>query len=410
MAVSFNSSSVSSDKVKLRAADLRPGMYVCELDRPWEETPFLLQGFEIASRVDIDAVMQYCDFVYIDLMRTQVLKVDIDATPVGSFVPKPAMDEKDLEDAETTRLQTSSLIKNFIDEIRFGQSLDIQLAKSAVAECVSKLSRNPEAMMFLTRIRQKDEVLNQSAFSVCIYSIVLGRLLGLDGQQLENLGTCGLLHDMGMVTVPEYILKKQGPLTPQEYEIVKTHTTSGRDILMSGRNIFAGSVDVAYGHHENIDGSGYPLGFKGTQTSMNCKIVSIVDKYNAITSSKPYRPAGDHLSAVAILNQLARDGKLDAKLTSDFVTHMGIYPPGTLVEMNTGEVGIVIESNAKQRLRPQVLMVRDGNKQPVSTLVDLAVKTVDDRGRPYRIMAVRSPGYDGIDLTQYYDIIMAAFA
>jgi len=385
-------------------------MYVCELDRPWLETPFMLQGFEVENDADIEAVMQHCEYVYIDLMRTKVVRVTIDELP-GSFIndKKRAFAEKDMKAADSTRQNTSNLIKSFIDEIRFGQSLDIQLAKNAVSDCVANLTKNPEAMMFLTRMRNKGEGLNQHAFNVCVYSIVLGRLLGYDATQLEQLGTCGLLHDMGKVTIADEILNKPGPLNEEEIAIVQTHTTAGRDILMSGRNIFSGTVDVAYGHHENIDGTGYPRGMQGHQLNINCKIVAVVDKYEAITSPKPYRPAGDHLSAVAILNQLARDNKIDSSLTLAFVSYLGIYPPGTIVELSSGEVAIVLESNPRQRLRPQVLVVRDADKAPTQRFVDMTERTVDDNGRPFRIVTVRRPGDFGIDLSQYYDIIMLAF-
>ncbi len=398
------------EKVRLRACDLRPGMYVCELDRPWLETPFMLQGFEVENDADIEAVMQHCEYVYIDLMRTKVVRVTIDELP-GSFTneKKKAFAEKDMEAADITRKQTSKLIKTFIDEIRFGQSLDIQLAKNAVSDCVVNLTNNPEAMMFLTRMRNKDEQLNQHAFNVCVYSIVLGRLLGYDATQLEQLGTCGLLHDMGKVTIPESILNKPGPLNEEETAIIQSHAKAGRDILMGGRNIFSGTVDVAYGHHENIDGTGYPRGLQGHQLNLNCKIVSVVDKYDAITSPKPYRPAGDHLSAVAILNQLARDNKIDSSLTLAFVSYLGIYPPGSIVELSSGEVSIVLESNPRQKLRPQILVVRDANKQPTQKFIDMSEKTEDDKGRPYRIVTVRRPGDYGIDLSQYYEVIMSAF-
>ncbi|MFZ4699843.1 MAG: HD-GYP domain-containing protein [Candidatus Methylumidiphilus sp.] len=398
------------EKVRLRACDLRPGMYVCELDRPWLETPFLLQGFEVENDADIEAVMQHCEYVYIDLMRTKVVRVTIDELP-GSFIndKKRAFAEKDMKAADSTRQNTSNLIKSFIDEIRFGQSLDIQLAKNAVSDCVANLTKNPEAMMFQTRMRNKGEGLNQHSFNVCVYSIVLGRLLGYDSTQLEQLGTCGLLHDMGKVTIADEILNKPGPLNDEETAIVQAHTTAGRDILMSGRNIFSGTVDVAYGHHENIDGTGYPRGMQGHQLNINCKIVAVVDKYEAITSPKPYRPAGDHLSAVAILNQLARDNKIDSSLTLAFVSYLGIYPPGTIVELSSGEVAIVLESNPRQRLRPQVLVVRDADKAPTQRFVDMTERTVDDNGHPFRIVTVRRPGDFGIDLSQYYDIIMQAF-
>jgi HD-GYP domain-containing protein (c-di-GMP phosphodiesterase class II) len=399
------------EKVRLRACDLRPGMYVCELDRPWLETPFLLEGFDVKNDDDIDAVMQYCEHVYIDMMRTQTVKPTLPTSPPATFPHKrtSVSRTKDIEAAKTTHKQTSNLIKTFMDEIRFGQSPDIQLAKGAVADCVSSVVRNPETMLFLTRLSNKDALTSQHAFNVCIYSIVIGRLQGFDAQKLENLGTCAMLHDMGKVVIPNHILNKPGPLSPEETLIAQSHTLEGRNILMSGRNIFSGSVDVAYGHHEHLDGSGYPRKLEGHQLNLNCKIVAVADKYDAITSVKPYRQEGDHLLAVSILNKLARENKIDGELTAGFVSYLGIYPPGCVVELSSGEVGIVLESNVKQRLRPQILIVRDSAKQPAQRFVDLSEKTADAQGRPYRIVNVRRPSDYGIDLGQYYDVIVQAF-
>lgn len=398
------------EKVKLNVGDLRPGMYICELDRPWLETPFLLQGFEVHNDADIEAVMRYCQWVYIDLLRTHVQKVTIDDVSSGHGQSKsPSYGRKDLESADATRKQTSALIKTFVDEIRFGQCPDIQLAKAAVSECVANVARNPEAMMFLTRLRSKDEYTSQHAYNVCIFSLVIGRLLGLDSVQMENLGTSALLSDMGKVAIPDHVLNKPGKFNETERALIQTHAKEGRDILMSGRNIFTGCVDVAYGHHENLDGSGYPRGLEGHQLNLSCKIVAITDKYDAITSKRPFRRAGDHLNAVAILNKMVSENKIDGKLTSSFFGYLGVYPPGSIVELNTGEVGIVIDSKPEQRLRPQLLLVRDAEKQPIQMFVDMMEKKTDALGKPYRITSVLRPGDYDINLLQYSDLIMQAF-
>jgi HD-GYP domain-containing protein (c-di-GMP phosphodiesterase class II) len=398
------------EKVRLRACDLRPGMYVCDLDRPWLETPFLLQGFEVKDDADIESVMQYCQHVYIDLMRTATVKTSAPERATSTFPRKTtgSFRFKDIEAAKITHKQTSNLIKTFVDGIRSGQSPDIQLAKGAVSECLARIVRNPETMIFLTRLASKDAIASQHAFNACIYAIVIGRLLGLDANKLEELGTCAMLHDMGKVVIPDEILNKPGPLNEEEAAIARSHTVEGRNILVSARNIFNGVVDVAYGHHENLDGTGYPRGLRGHQINLNCKIAAIADKYDAITSLRPYRPEGDHLRAVAVLNKLAKENRIDAELTSSFVSYLGIYPPGCIVELSTGEVGIVLESNTKQRLRPQILVVRDASKKPVQRLVDMSEKLADGKGHPYRITNLCRASDLGIDLSQYYDLIMQA--
>ncbi len=221
--------------VKLRVGDLRKGMFVCQLDRPWAETPFLFEGFEIETDADLTAVRRHCEHVYIDLGRTQLVRVKIDKIPGNSFVPakRPGSLEQEMAAAEETKHKTSNLVKTFQDEIRFGNSVDVGLAKSAVSQCVASILRNPDAMMFMTQMKEKSFHTSAHAFNVCIYSILLGRLAGLEAKQLEAVGTCGLLHDIGNIEIPDAILNKTAALSEEEFAIIKRHTTYGRDILMS---------------------------------------------------------------------------------------------------------------------------------------------------------------------------------
>lgn len=397
--------------VKLRVGDLRKGMYVCELDRPWAETPFLFEGFEIETDADLEAIRQHCAYVYIDLGRTHVIRVKIDKGPELPFTQTSEHSslEKEMVTAEATKQETSSLVKSFQDEIRFGNSVDVQLAKSAVSQCVASIMRNPDAMIFMTQMKEKSTHTSEHAFNACIYSIILGRLAGLDAKQLEDVGTCGLLHDIGNIEIPDQILNKPFELTEEEFSIVKQHTIRGRDILMSGRNIYSGAVDVAYGHHECLDGSGYPRGLKEDQINQNTQIVSVVDKYDAMTMHAAYRAAHNHLDAVNLLNAMAEQNKINKQLCSSFVSYLGFYPPGTIVELSTGEVALVLKPNPQQRLRPQLLIVRDVEKQPIERIIDLATRPVDAGGKAYKIKAVHLPGYLGIHLSQHQSALVYAY-
>ncbi len=397
------------EKVKLRVGDLRPGMFVCELDRPWLETPFLFQGFEVKSDEDIATIQRYCEYVYIDLLRTRMVEIALDAAPPPrSYINRggPHSFEKEIETAQVTRERTSGLVKSFIDEIRFGKSVDVSLAKAAVAECVASIMRNPDAMTFMARMRGKDEGISQHAFNCCIYAIMLGTQAGLDARELENLGTCGLLHDVGKVSVPDKILNKPGRLDPEELAVARSHALLGRDILMSGRNTFSGTVDAAYGHHEHLDGTGYPRGLEGHQLNLNCKIIAIVDRYDALVNVRPFRPAYHHLDALRILNKMMTANHLDSGLTTAFTACLGVYPPGTVVELSNGEVAIVLQSNPKQRLRPQILVIRDPAAKPVEIPVDMALRDADAQGRPYKIKSVHRPEDFGIDLEKYRGAIL----
>lgn len=386
------------------------GMFVCELDKPWAETPFLYEGFELGSLADVQAVIEQCNYVYIDMHRTQVINMVLDDVrqPFANG-GKSASFDKEIRAAESTREQTSNLVKSFIDEIRFGNSVDVQLGKAAVSECVASVLRNPDAMVYVSKIRNKSEFTSQHAFNVCVFSILLGRSVGLSPKVLENLGTSGLLHDVGKISIADGILNKSERLNAEESAILRQHPRLGRDILMSGRNIHAGAVDVAYCHHEFLDGSGYPRGLHEVQLNLHTKIVSIVEAYDAITSDRPYRMGCSHLDAMMILHKMVKSHKLDANLAERFLECLGTYPPGSVVETTNGEVAIVLETNPTQRQRPRILVVRDGEKKPVEKLVDMAATLRDEHGAPYKVKHVHPPGYLGIDPRHYRDAIMRAF-
>lgn len=398
-------------KVKVPAGELKIGMYVCELDRPWLESPFLFQGFELTSDADIKAVQEICEYVYVDVRKQKLIKPPSparkakpstiqrsQAEPIKSLVPF----EREIKSASTTYQQTSRLIKTLIDDIRFGHSIDIQVAKAAVSECVGSILRNPDALMLLTQLKVKDEYTSQHSFNVCVYSIALGRHLRLPVKSLEDLGLCGLLHDMGKMRTPLEILNKEGKLEKEEFEIMKRHTTHGRDILISSRTIYPGAVDVAFGHHERLDGSGYPRGLNAAQIPPYAKVVAVVDTYDAITSNRVYQQGRSHMEALNILNK-ASGNHFSSDLVVKFIECIGIYPPGSLVELGNGEVAIVIENNPRYKTKPKLMLLLDEEKKPRNErVIDLAKLDLDASGQPYRIKAILPPDAHGLDIHEYY--------
>ncbi|MFM8331136.1 MAG: HD-GYP domain-containing protein [Candidatus Methylumidiphilus sp.] len=394
------------EKVRLPVCDLRLCMFVAGLDRPWAETPFAPPGFKLGTAADLAAVRKHCQFVHIDMRQTEAVEVTIGEHTVASFLAEQgaAMPQQDLHSASAIGRQTAELIKAFLEGICLGRSPDIQLAKSAVAECVAAVVGKPEAMMLLSRLRGKDLLATQQSVNVCINSIVLGLQLGLTAAKLEELGVAALLHDVGLLGIPDYLLNKPGRLDGAEMAVMQSHAKRGRDILLSGRATQDAAADVAYAHHEHLDGTGYPRGLEAGEISLCCRIVAVVDKYEGLITARAYRPALDHLGAVSALRKLAKGGKIDSAITNTFVANLGIYPPGSIVELNSGEVGIVLESNAKQPLRPQILVVRDPARGAAERVVDMAKKTAD-----YRIASVGSAAGLGVEVGQYYEMIQLAY-
>jgi HD-GYP domain-containing protein (c-di-GMP phosphodiesterase class II) len=384
--------------------DLRVGMRVMELDRPWEGTPFLFQGFVIESEDELELVRELCGHVYIDIESTvEYTNAPHKTGPIKggasiTRIEKKAPVERELYTAHRTYTESSRLTKNILDDVRLGRVIDTPAAKSAVESCVESILRSPDALLLLTNLRNKDAYTAEHSLNVSILTMALGRHMGLERDKLVEIGMCALLHDIGKVLIPDEILNKDGRYTDEEYDIMKRHTVFGRDLLMSSSGMPLASLDVAHGHHEAIDGSGYPRGITGSSMSEWTKAVAITDAFDAITSDRVYKEGRTSLDALRILNGY-RGKRYDADLVTKFVRAVGIFPPGSVVELNNGFVCVVVESNQEQRLRPRVLVVRfHGQDLDDPRPLDLAQVGTDKKKRPLQISKMLRPEKAGVDL------------
>lgn len=401
----------SVELVQVDVKDLKIGMFVSKLDRPWLETNFWFQGFEIKTQADIDAVQRQCEFVFIDVAKQtkvpQYVARSTGYTP--DFLEKVQPPDKrtsfrrEIGKAEVIYQKTSGLVKSFMEEVKFGRPINALAAKKAVAYCVDSVLNAPDALMLMTQLKNRDEYTAQHSMNVCIFSIALGRQINLPVEELNHVGLCGMMHDMGKMQVPLEVLNKPGSLTPEELAVMQSHTSRGWKILMATSGMYAGAVDVAYTHHERLDGKGYPRQLKAEQITPYARMVAIADMYDAVSSDRVYKKGRSHLDSIKILTESSSNGHLDPGLAMKFIECLGIYPAGSLVELNSGEIAMVIEVNPRAKLKPKILMLRDANKQPCREfVVDLALAGANFGGQPLKISTVLRADDCGIDLLKYY--------
>lgn len=388
---------------------LQPGMYVAELDRPWEETPFLFQGFLLESEEDVEAVREHCNTVTIDIQSSveytmEARKRGAAKTATKTRVNKTHTVEQALPRAQTTYDTSQQLMRSIMDDVRLGKSVNTAAAREAVSETVDCVLENSDAMSLLTRLRDKDEYTTQHSLSVSILSIALGRTMGMQREQLNELGMCALLHDVGKVLTPDQILNKPSALTPDEFAIMKGHTTDGRDILMSSDGVAMGALDVAHSHHERLNGTGYPRGLKQHQLTNYTKLVAVTDTFDAMTSERVYKLGQTNMASFKILTQ-GRGSLWDADLVFQFIETVGIYPPGTVVELSSGETAVVLETHQKLKLRPKILIVRDPHDPTAEMRVlDLAKVPHDRHGQRLYVSQVLHAKKAGVDLNALRDL------
>jgi len=261
-----NAQLTQSELVKISASDLQVGMYVAKLDRPWLGTDFFFQGFAVTTQSDIKQVQERCEHVFIDVSK-QEKRFAAAGKPAPGFFntafrptarQQPSNVQLEFRHAKSAYIKTGNLVKEFMETVALGRSVNVEMAKEAVTQCVDSAIKSPDALLLLTQLKQKDAYTAQHSLNVCIYAIAIGRQLEFPREDLEALGLCGLMHDIGKMKIPLDILNKPDRLEPNEMEIMQSHPVEGMKILDSHKGFPGSVIDAAYGHHERLDGQGLP--------------------------------------------------------------------------------------------------------------------------------------------------------
>lgn len=395
------------DQKKVYVDDLGKGMYIAKLDRPWIETPFPIQGFYVRDDKDIDMLRRYCLYVHVDTERSAPVKEEKPEGRVtitsASASSRPKARTPVYRTVETMKKEVGSSLSlhrevsmqmvNIFGELRKGKQLELEPAQKVASGMVDSLIRNPDAMVWLARVRDLDSYSYNHSIRSSIWAIVMGRHLGLSKQALDTLALGVLLSEVGKTRVPRQLLVKPSTLAPDEMTEVRRHIEYGIEILGKVPGLPTEVISIVAGHHERYDGSGYPGGLSGNQIPALAKIAGIVDSYDAMTSERPYARPLTSTDAVARLYEM-RGKQFQSQLVEEFIQAIGVYPTGTLVKLSSEEVAVVIEQNPERRLRPKILVVLDANKQPLkhARVIDLLSQTHDDRGEPLSITTSLLPG------------------
>jgi len=397
-------------RVKVYSEDLEPGMFVSELDRDWSETSFLLQGFNIISTSDIEEVKRQCKFVYVDFKSDEEFKhYKLETTTSASYreqikssLPKKNYNlRENLKPALSRRTKSSALMKNVLDKIMLGQDFDLHAVRDTVRENVKSVLKNEEAMLMMTMLKSTNEDVAEHSLNVSILAIGFAQSLGYSELELEDIGMAALLHDIGQVRVNKSILSKKGKLNQNERMEMSKHTQYGFDLLASKSDLTPSCIDVVLSHHERLSGQGYPRGLQGEQISQNVRLVSIIEVFEALTSNQTYRKGMSVMDAYKVL-MAGKSTHFDEKLILNFIKWRSIYPPGSIVEMANGEVGIVIKAHKEHKLKPRVLLVLNEYKQiRKERLIDMSKLDLDAESKPYKIVKAFENMAFGIDLQEY---------
>src|ERR1700704_363949 len=369
-------------------------MYVAELDRPWTDTPFMFQGFHLRTDQQRETLKKFCKHVFVDMEKTEVEDRSRPRLVLPRFkirgntaYPETVNVETEVKRAAPVYSQTVAAVHELLRPLTQGNTvLEAREVKESVTRLTDSVVRNPDALLLVSKLREKSEMAHARALQVSIYMIVFARFLELAREELELLGLLGLLQDVGKTRLPASIMEKQGPLTPEQAEFAKKHVAMSAEILKATPGVPPQLSELALLHHERQDGSGYPRGLKGEQMGLYGSIAAIADTFDALTAVRPYAETLSPSSALSFLYKERGTG-YHSDLVEQFIQCIGAFPVGSVVELNSREIGIVIAENPAQRLKPIVMVGLDRSGKPTrsSQILDLSRDPKISANEPYRI-------------------------
>ena len=398
---------MDESRIVIDTKHLANGMYVVELDRPWLETPFVFQGFEISDQAEIDILKQYCERVCIDTDRGSLKPAQIKALrdvklpgqmrtlKSGQKEARPGRVRTWIRDLllrydirwlrglvqddstsypilSTVRRESGRAVAAFdaacafhasmLEAIRQTSLVDLNAVRQAMRPLIDSILRNPNAMAWVIFSRKTTPADYNRAVATAVWCTMFGRHLSFDRQRLEELAVGGLLLDIGNLGLPPGLAAVKGDLAPDERELQKKHVEIGVEILRASHGISENIVDMVRCHQERADGSGYPASLKASETPSFGRIAAIADCYDAMTSAKGYSTVSGGYDAARALNEM-RGQEFQPEVVEQFLQTVGMFPTGSIVELNDGRAGVVLEQNPRNALRPKVLLLRDGSQK-----------------------------------------------
>jgi len=394
---------MSTSRIKTEVNHLKEGMYIADLDCPWHQTPFPLQGFYIRNDDDVKALAEYCKHVYVDERKSRAKHV-YESRVSSKPKPETAQSEKRAKESTESQVvmlaplvikspqtyQTNTTIKKeaaragklhqhvydaitgVFDTLYSGGEVSIAETETVAEGMVESVVRNPDALVWLSKMSEEDVYSYQHSVKSSIWALVYGRHLGLDKPLLKTLAMGVLLSHVGKVNFPNKLRNKTEALSADELCLYQKYVEYSVDILEKMEDLPDGVVSVVKFHQERHNGTGYPQGVTGGRIPLLAKIAGLVDYYQSLINPRDGSQGLSPLQAVSKLFEL-RNIAFQEDLVERFIEAVGVYPTGTLVELSSHEVAIVTGHNLDRRLFPKVMIVLDDHKYPLkdAKVVDL---------------------------------------
>lgn len=311
--------------------------------------------------------------------------------------------EDEIAEVYPTYYQSQIATKDIFESLALNQKIDITNVNEALDGMVASIERNPDALIWLAKLKQTDNYAYNHALNVSITLMAFASYISLPKAQIKNLGLAGLLQDLGKGKLPEDLLHKSDRLSNAEFSILKKHVEYSVEILKQTENIPDAVIATVAQHHERYNGKGYPYELSSQQISLGGQMAGLIDTYCAMTTNKVYAKGVYNQVALERIQKM-RDISFSTSLIDQLVQFLGIYPVTSLVELNSGEVGVVIQQNSVRRMLPRVMVLLnpDKSKNEFPATINLISKPLTPSGEPYRIVRGLPADSYGLSASSFY--------
>lgn len=382
--------SKSIKQFKINVNELRLGMFISKLDRPWTQTSFPLQGFYINNPEELRRVQSVCKHVYIDVAKGKLPLYEQNGKPLsnsGSTASKNKAPHKRIKHFEMRSLNKEiylpfqPLNKSLKKAEKLQKQIDESLSKvlltlnnkgdikysdilAAAKSIIRGVLTNPDAFVWLNRAHRNDAHTYHHAVRAGILSALYGRHLKLVRKDLLTLVSAALVKDLGKTYLNQTILEKN-KRTHEEQQQYQSFVDKTVEILSKVEGLPTPVINTVKSHRENLDGSGFPRALRGEKIPLLSQLTHIITFYDETTNPRGHSPLAPSKAIAALYKNIG--SMFYDKLVVEFIQAIGLYPTGTLVELKSGEIGLVLEQTPKKRLRPKLLMLSNSNKEPLHT-------------------------------------------